>query len=72
MVILHTFLALAAGLAVTVLLLLVLGLVVLMLARSAYCNPGKHPIWFQLAQVAISPFGVRAGGLARLKAMGIL
>jgi vancomycin permeability regulator SanA len=70
---LHTFLALAAGLAVTVLLLLVLGLVVLMLAAlSVLQSRGKHPIWFQLAQVAISPFGVLAGGLARLKAMGIL
>lgn len=52
---------------------LVLGLVVLMLsALSALQSRGKHPIWFQLAQVAILPLGVLAGGLARLRVLGIL
>jgi NADH:ubiquinone oxidoreductase subunit 6 (subunit J) len=52
---------------------LVLGLVVLMLsALNALQSRGKHPIWFQLALVAISPIGVLAGGLARLRVLGIL
>lgn len=52
---------------------LVLALVVLMLsALNALQSRGKHPIWFQLAQVAISPLGVLAGGLARLRVLGIL
>ncbi len=52
---------------------LALALVVLLLsAMSALQARGKHPIWFLLAQVAISPLGVLAGGLARLRVLGIL
>lgn len=52
---------------------LALGIVVLALAAlSALQAKGKRPIWFQLAQVAISPLGVLAGGLLRLRVLGIL
>jgi hypothetical protein len=52
---------------------LALALVVLLLsAMSALQARGKYPIWFQLAQVAITPLGVLAGGLARLRVLGIL
>jgi hypothetical protein len=52
---------------------LALGIVVLALAAlSALQSRGKHPVWIQLAQVAISPIGVLAGGLVRLRVMGIL
>lgn len=52
---------------------LALGIVVLALAAlSALQSKGKLPVWFQLAQVAIAPLGVLAGGLARLQALGIL
>jgi hypothetical protein len=52
---------------------LALALVVLLLsAMSALQSRGNYPIWFQLAQVAISPLGVLAGGLLRLRVLGIL
>jgi hypothetical protein len=52
---------------------LALALVVLLLsAMSALQARGKYPIWYQLAQVAITPLGVLAGGLLRLKMLGIL
>jgi hypothetical protein len=52
---------------------LALGIVVLALAAlSALQSKGKQPIWFQLAQVAIAPLGVLAGGLLRLRVLGIL
>jgi hypothetical protein len=52
---------------------LVLAIVVLALAAlSALQSKGKLPIWYQLTQVAISPFGVLAGGLVRLRYLGIL
>jgi hypothetical protein len=52
---------------------LALGMVVLGLAAlSALQSRGKQPIWIQLSLVAISPIGVLAGGLARLRVMGIL
>jgi hypothetical protein len=52
---------------------LALGMVVLALAAlSALQSRGKQPIWIQLALVAISPIGVLAGGLARLRVLGIL
>ena len=52
---------------------LALGMVVLALAAlSALQSRGKQPIWIQLALVAISPIGVLAGGLVRLRVMGIL
>ena len=52
---------------------LALALAVLLLsAMSALQARGKYPIWFQLAQVAITPLGILAGGLARLRVLGIL
>lgn len=50
-----------------------LGLAVLALAGlSALKSRGEAPIWFQLAQVAIAPLGVLAGGLMRLRVLGML
>jgi hypothetical protein len=77
----YSFLAAAAGGYVTawvaaanpLIHVLALGLVVLALAAlSAMQSRGKQPIWYQLALVAITPLGVLAGGLARLRALGIL
>ena len=52
---------------------LALGIIVLALAAlSALQSRGKQPIWIQLSLVAISPIGVLAGGLARLRVLGIL
>jgi hypothetical protein len=52
---------------------LALGIIVLALAAlSALQSKGKQPVWVQLAQVAISPIGVLAGGLVRLRVVGIL
>ena len=52
---------------------LALAMVVLALAAlSALQSKGKQPVWFALAQVAISPLGVLAGGLVRLRVLGIL
>lgn len=52
---------------------LALGIAVLALsAMSALQARGKQPVWFLLVQVAISPLGVLAGGLIRLRALGIL
>lgn len=76
-----SFLAAAAGGYVTswvaaanpLIHVLALGIIVLALAAlSALQSRGKHPIWYQLAQVAISPIGVLAGGLIRLRVVGIL
>jgi hypothetical protein len=53
--------------------MLALGIVVLALAAlSALQSKGKQPIWYQLALVAITPLGVLAGGLLRLRVLGIL
>jgi hypothetical protein len=52
---------------------LALGIVVLALAAlSALQSRGKQPILYQLALVAIAPIGVLAGGLVRLRMLGIL
>jgi hypothetical protein len=52
---------------------LALGMVVLALAAlSAMQSRGKQPIWYALAQVAVMPLGVLAGGLVRLRVLGIL
>ncbi|HMD76642.1 MAG TPA: hypothetical protein VKG86_04625 [Terracidiphilus sp.] len=52
---------------------LALGIVVLALAAlSALHSRGKQPIWYVLALVAITPLGVLAGGLVRLRVVGIL
>jgi hypothetical protein len=76
-----SFLAAAAGGYATcwmaagnpLILVLALGLVVLALsALSALQSRGKQPVWYQLALVAIAPMGVLAGGLVRLRVLGIL
>jgi len=52
---------------------LALGLILLALAAlSALQSRGLQPILYQLAQVAIAPLGVLAGGLVRLRVLGIL
>ena len=77
----YSFLAAAAGGYVTAWLavgnplvnVLVLGIVVLaMAALSALQSRGKQPIWYALALLAIMPLGVLAGGLVRLRVLGIL
>jgi len=52
---------------------LALGIVVLALsALSVLQSRGKQPIWYALALVAVTPMGVLAGGLVRLRVLGIL
>jgi hypothetical protein len=52
---------------------LALAIVVLALAAlSAMQSRGQQPIAYQLALVAITPLGVLAGGLVRLRVLGIL
>jgi hypothetical protein len=52
---------------------LALGIAVLALAAlSALQMKGSQPVWFQLAQVAVSPLGVLAGGLLQLRLLGTL
>jgi len=77
----YSFLAAAAGGYVTALLatanplyhVLALGIIVLALAAlSALQSRGKQPIWYQLTLLALTPIGVLAGGLVRLRVMGIL
>jgi hypothetical protein len=76
-----SFLAAAAGGYVTawiaadnpLYLVLGLGIAVLALAAlSAMQAKGAQPVWYQLALVAITPLGVLAGGLVRLRVLGIL
>jgi hypothetical protein len=75
-----SFLAAAAGGYVTawvaanpLIHVLALAMVVLALsALNALQSRGKQPVWFALAQVALSPIGVLAGGLVRLRVVGIL
>lgn len=77
----YSFLAAAAGGYVTAWLapanplypVLTLAVVVLALAAlSALQAKGKLPIAYQLALVALTPLGVLAGGLVRLRVLGIL
>jgi hypothetical protein len=77
----YSFLAAAAGGYVTAVIAagnplvndLVLALVVLaMSALSALQSRGKQPIWYALTMVAIMPLGVLAGGMVRLRIVGIL
>jgi heme A synthase len=52
---------------------LVLGMIVLVLsALSSLQQRGKQPVSYLLAMVALSPLGVLAGGLVRLRVEGIL
>jgi hypothetical protein len=77
----YSFLAAAAGGYVTawaaaanpLIHILALGIVVLALAAlSVLQSKGMQPIWYQLTLVAITPLGVLAGGLLRLRVVGIL
>jgi hypothetical protein len=76
----YSFLAAAAGGYVTAwaasthLLFYVLALAIAVLvlsALSALQMRGKQPIPYQLALVAISPLGIMAGGLVRLRWLGL-
>jgi hypothetical protein len=77
----YSFLAAAAGGYVTAWLsqanplvhVLVLAITVLLLAAlSALQQRGQQPVGYLLAIVAITPVGVLAGGLIRLRVLGIL
>jgi small-conductance mechanosensitive channel len=77
----YSFLAAAAGGYVSawsavvnpLVYVLALGMIVLVpAALSALQSRGKQPIAYQLALVAVSPLGVVAGGLVRLRVEGIL
>ncbi len=77
----YSFLAAAAGGYVTAWLsaanpllhVLVLGVVVLAMgALSALQARGKQPVWYALTLLALMPLGVLAGGLVRLRVLGIL
>jgi hypothetical protein len=76
----YSFIAAAAGGYVTAwaaaanppIHVLALGIVVLALsALSVLQSRGKQPIWYALALVAVTPMGVLAGGLVRLRVLGI-
>lgn len=77
----YSFLAAAAGGYVTAWLAvsnplfhdLALAIIVLaMAALSAMQSKGRQPIWYQLTLTALSPLGVLAGGLIRLRVLGII
>ncbi|MGA2048742.1 MAG: hypothetical protein ABSG96_13660 [Terracidiphilus sp.] len=77
----YSFLSAAAGGYVTAWLsaanplihVLVLGIVVLaMAALSALQSRGMQPVWYALTLLALMPIGVLAGGLVRLRVLGIL
>lgn len=77
----YSFLAAAAGGYVTAWLsaanpllhVLVLGVVVLAMgALSALQARGKQPVWYAITLLALMPLGVLAGGLVRLRVLGIL
>ena len=53
---------------------LALGVVVLALAAlsTMQARATQQPIWYKLALVGISPVGVLAGGLVRLRVLGIM
>jgi Fe2+ transport system protein B len=51
---------------------LFLAIVVLAMSGiSALEARGKQPLWYQISLLAISPIGVVAGGLIRLRVMGV-
>ena len=77
----YSFLAAAAGGYVTAWIaqhnplvhVLALAITVLLLAAlSALEQRGKQPVGYMLALVAITPLGVLAGGLVRLRVLGVL
>jgi hypothetical protein len=76
----YSFLAAAAGGYVTAWIaarnplihVLALAITVLLLAAlSALQQRGQQPIWYMLTLVALAPIGVLAGGLVRLRVLGI-
>jgi hypothetical protein len=77
----YSFLAAAAGGYVTAWIaqanplihVLALAITVLLLAAlSALQQRGQQPVWYMLSLVAVTPIGVLAGGLIRLRVLGIL
>ena len=77
----YSFLSAAAGGYVTawasdanpLVLVLALAIIVLVMgALSAMQARGKQPVWYALTLLALMPLGVFAGGLVRLRVMGIL
>ncbi len=77
----YSFLAAAAGGYVTAWIaqhnplfhVLALAITVLLLAAlSALQQRGQQPVWYMLTLVALTPLGVLAGGIVRLRVMGIL
>jgi hypothetical protein len=77
----YSFLSAAAGGYITAWLsaanpmhhVLVLGIIVLaMAALSALEERGKQPVWCALTLLALMPIGVLAGGLVRMRVLGIL
>ena len=77
----YSFLAAAAGGYVTawiagsnpLLHALVLAIIVLLLgALSAFSARGRQPVTYQIALIALSPLGVMAGALVRLRILGVL
>jgi hypothetical protein len=77
----YSFLAAAAGGYITawlasgnpLVLILVLAIIVLAMGGlSALQSRGKQPIWYALALLVLMPLGVMAGGLVRLRILGIL
>jgi hypothetical protein len=77
----YSFVAAAAGGYVTAWIaqhnplihVLALAIAVLLLAAlSSLQQRGQQPVWYLLTLVALTPIGVLAGGLVRLRALGIL
>lgn len=77
----YSFLSAAAGGYVTawvaagnpLVLVLVLGIVVLAIsALSALQTRGAQPVWYALTLLTLMPLGALAGGLVRLRVLGIL
>jgi hypothetical protein len=77
----YSFLAAAAGGYVTAWIaqhnplfhVLALAITVLLLAGlSALQQRGQQPVWYMLTLVALTPVGALAGGLLRLRVLGIL
>jgi len=77
----YSFLAAAAGGYITawaaqrnpLIHVLALALAVLAMAGlSALQQRGQQPVWYMLTLVALSPLGVLAGGLVRLRVLGVL
>lgn len=46
--------------------------VLLLAALSALQQRGQQPVWYMITLVALTPMGVLAGGLVRLRVLGVL